>query len=313
MINKDTLYILVKVTDTGGGGGIYGKEEELILTDGINTVKLTNWTAVKGIDFIANKIQMPYTPSSTPAAPSVLYNGMIHPLKNYSLRGVLLYHGTANAYRAAQYHTLFPDWISDLRNTFGNQELPVLYVQLAGFHAPNADCNAPSAWAELREAQRLTLQARTNTAMVVAYDLGEANDIHPKRKMEVGERLWLQANDLIYKSPSSQSGVTPGYSSLEISNNYAIVKFKNPKGLHPVRERVIGGFCIAGADKKWYAGEAQLKDDVIFVASPSVPKPVAVRYGWADFPTNANLYSEFNNPVSPFRTDNWPLSTAGNK
>jgi sialate O-acetylesterase len=236
---------------------------------------------------------------------STLYNGMIAPLAPCAMRGVIWYQGESNAERAWQYRKLLPALIQDWRRLWGQGDFPFLIVQLCNHHqAPTEP--GESNWAELREAQ---LQALTlaNTAVTINIDLGEANNIHPRNKQDVGNRLSLAARRLVY----GQNVVadSPLYESVKFDGGQAIVQFRHVSGGLVAKGGPLRQFAIAGADKKFVWADAKLEGNRVIVSSPNVSEPVAVRYAWADNPEGANLYNAEGLPAAPFRTDDWPTAT----
>ncbi|MBX7256153.1 MAG: sialate O-acetylesterase [Candidatus Hydrogenedentes bacterium] len=239
-----------------------------------------------------------------PHRTSGLYNGMIKPLIPYGIRGAIWYQGESNAGRAYQYRKLFPAMIQDWRKNWGSDEFPFLFVQLANFMERNPDANAPSAWAELREAQSMTLSL-ANTGQAVIIDIGEAKDIHPRNKQDVGARLTQAAWEIVYHLEGAvYSG--PTYESMRVDGNKVHVKFKNTfGGLMANGGEPVRGFAVAGEDKKFVWANTKIEGDEVVVWADDVAKPVAVRYGWGDNP-DCTLYNKPGLPASPFRTDTWP-------
>ena len=236
-----------------------------------------------------------------------LFNGMIAPICPYAIRGVVWYQGESNANRAWQYRTLFPILIANWRENWGRGDLPFLYVQLPNYMEPR-DEPSSSAWAELREAQHKTLAVR-NVSEVVAIDVGEAKDLHPKDKQTVAVRLANVALAKHYGKDVPWTG--PEFKSMKISDNKAILSFTHVfEGLvQSENSRCDGsklcGFAVAGADQKFHWAEATIVGtDQIVVSTPKVLHPVAVRYAWADNPI-CNLANSVGLPASPFRTDDW--------
>jgi sialate O-acetylesterase len=221
------------------------------------------------------------------------------------MRGVIWYQGETNAARAYQYRKLFPDMIRNWRTDW-KREFPFLFVQLANYRARQAT-PGESDWAELREAQTMTL-ALPRTGMAVAIDIGEANDIHPKNKQEVGHRLALAALAQVYGRNIAYSG--PMYDSMIVEGSSVRLKFKHTDGGLIGKAAALQGFTIAGEDKKWVWAEARIDSDTVVVSTPTVTQPVAVRYGWANNPATS-LYNKMGLPASPFRTDDWPGMTVG--
>ena len=202
--------------------------------------------------------------------------------------------------------------ISDWRAKWGQDNFPFLFVQLANFKKP-LDQPAPSEWAELREAQDMTLKLK-NTGMASAIDIGEAGDIHPRNKQEVGRRLALAARDLVYRDRILASG--PRYHSMKIKGNEAFIRFSNAgKGLKAKGGGAGAGveeFMIAEADQQFHWAKAEIVGkNTVKVSAPGVDKPVAVRFAWQDNPSKLNLYNSEDLPANPFRTDQWPGMTMG--
>ncbi|WP_051291301.1 sialate O-acetylesterase [Pedobacter glucosidilyticus] len=232
--------------------------------------------------------------------PTALFNAMIAPLIPYGIKGVIWYQGENNASRAAQYHSLFPLLIRDWRTKWQKEELPFLFVQLANFRARNEEPVFRDNWALLREAQTATLRV-PHTAMAVAIDIGDAKDIHPKNKKDIGKRLYLAASAVAYHKDVVYSG--PTFASSSIKGNEIILSFRNVgKGLTSKGE--LNSFELAGADKKFYWANAKMVGNKIILQSDKVAQPVAVRYAWSSNP-EANLYNKEGLPAVPFRTDDW--------
>ena len=237
-------------------------------------------------------------------SPSVLYNAMIAPLVPFAIRGVIWYQGESNAGRAYQYRTLFPVMIRNWRSAWG-RELPFYFVQLANWHAHKAEPDE-SDWAELREAQMMTLR-EPQTGMAVIIDIGDENNIHPRNKLDVGRRLAAWALAGTYGQKVIPSG--PLFDSFSIQGDKVRIKFKYADGLRTIDGGPVKGFAIAGDDRRFVWADARIEGNTVVVSSPQAPKPVAVRYGWADNPV-VNLYNKAGLPASPFRTDDWPGVTA---
>ena len=230
--------------------------------------------------------------------PSSLYNGMIAPLAPYSMRGVIWYQGESNAGNAAAYGTLFPAMIRDWRSVWGQGDFPFLFVQLPNFQQRQSE-PGDSKWAELREAQTTAL-AVPNTAMAVIIDIGEADNIHPKNKRDVGKRLCLGALKLAYGRDLVYCG--PLYKSMAVEGNKIRLAFTHTGQGLTAKGGELKGFAIAGADKKFVWAKAVIDGQAVVVSSDAVAAPTAVRYGWADNP-ECTLYNADGLPASPFRTD----------
>ncbi|MFT5497183.1 MAG: sialate O-acetylesterase [Kiritimatiellia bacterium] len=240
--------------------------------------------------------------------PANLYNARHLPIVPYGIRGAIWYQGESNANRAYQYRDLFPLMIQTWRDDWQQGDFPFYWVQLADFRDEVPE-PAESTWAELREAQTMTMARLKNTGQAVITDLGEASDIHPKNKQDVALRLarWALAKDYGVNIPYRSAE----FDTLTIKGDKATITFAHVNGaLRAVDHKTLSGFELAGEDKKWFPAEAKLKgSDQVDVSSEQVAAPVAVRYAWADNPV-CNLYDQKGLPVTPFRTDDWPGLTA---
>ncbi len=297
--------ISVKVTDYSGGGGIWGDESSLKLTVQKTIIPLHGqWK------FNVVSVKSEISPNSYP---SLLFNAMVNPLIPYAIQGVLWYQGEANATRAEQYKKAFPLMINDWRKKWNQADFPFYFVQLSSFDEFGGNSNIGSRWAELREAQQYTQETVPNTGFCVTTDIGDAKDIHPTNKQDVGKRLAAIALNKNYNQNVIYSG--PKYESKEIKDNKVILSFSNiGSGLMtPDRYGYLKGFEIAGKDKVFHYAKAFIKDNKVVVYSDDVQNPVAVHYGWADDASDCNLYNNEKFPVSPFRTDDWKMITAGVK
>ena len=241
---------------------------------------------------------------------TLIYNGMIAPLVPFALRGVLWYQGETNAGRSYQYRKTFPLMIEDWRKKW-NDDFYFDFVQLSSYGA-NQDSNAGSGWAELREAQTMTLSL-PKTGMAVTTDIGNANDIHPTNKQDVGLRLAAIALKQTYNQDIPFS--SPLFEDVKYENGKAIVSFRYADGGLTAKDKFgyLKGFEMAGADRKFYYAKAEIAGDKVIVSNESVKNPVAVRYAWSDAPTDANLYNAAGFPASPFRSDDWQGITVANK
>jgi sialate O-acetylesterase len=218
---------------------------------------------------------------------------------------VIWYQGESNSGTAQLYRKLFPTMITTWRQRWNVGEFPFLFVQLANYNArkvPPTGQPEDSNWAVLREAQKMTLDLK-NTGMAVAIDIGEADDIHPKNKQEVGRRLGLVAQATVYYKEVEFSG--PLFTSAQEEDGKMRLSFRHAEGLKAADSGKLKGFAVAGEDRKFVWADAEIQGDHVVLQSPQVPRPVAVRYGWADNP-ECNLVNAAGLPASPFRSDNWP-------
>lgn len=297
-------WIAVRVTDTGGGGGFHGEPGAMRLDTAAGSVPLAGtWRAR------VEKITVAEQPTANDA-PTLAHNGLIAPLQGLSVRGVLWYQGESNVWRAEAYAGTFQRLIQDWRRQFRDPKLPFFFVQLAAF-LPLAD-NQPGAggWPELREAQAAAL-ALPHTGMATAIDVGDANDIHPRNKRTLGERLaGLALRELGLRAAPAGGPRLIGH---EVQGDAIALRFGDTAGgLRPARAgEPLRGFLLAGADRRWHAAEARLEGDRLVLRSRAVPQPAAARYAWVNNPSEANVVGGDGLPLPPLRTDRWPLESAG--
>jgi sialate O-acetylesterase len=253
--------------------------------------------------------RQPQNPLTGNHRPANIYNGVLYPTIGYGIRGVVWYQGESNAARAHQYRHLFPLMIQTWRDEWKQGDFPFYWVQLADYKAEQAE-PGDSEWAELREAQTMTMLKLPNTGQAVTIDLGEGNDIHPRNKQEVGRRLarWALAKDYGVKVDYE----SPLYKSMEVKDGKVIVTLDHVgTGLRTFDVAEPRGFTVAGADKQFVSASARIVGtDKVEVSSDKVSEPVAVRYAWADNPV-CNVGTKEGLPVTPFRTDDWPGITVG--
>ena len=246
--------------------------------------------------------------------PSAIYNAMIHPLAPYAMRGAIWYQGESNGNEGLSYHHKKTALINGWRKLF-NPDLAFYWVQLADFRTSNEKPEGGDGWAKLRDAQRTSLNI-ANTGMAVIHDIGNAKDIHPRNKQDVGWRLsqWaLHQNygrdDLVPAGPLYKSHIVEN-NSIRLSFDHvgAGLMVGKKAGLAPTAEHkggTLGRFAISGNDKVWHWADAVIDGNNVVVSSKDVTEPVAVRYGYTMNPRGANLYNKDGIPASPFRTDNW--------
>jgi sialate O-acetylesterase len=260
-------------------------------------------------------------PSPSPAVPDALreyriassiYDGMIAPLIPFYIRGAIWYQGESNEARAQQYEVLLPTMIRAWRERWGEGNFPFGIVQLPNYRESNSE-PADEAWSHIREAQRRTAVNISNTGLIVTIDIGEAHDIHPKNKLEVGKRMARWALVDVYGRKTTKSG--PMFHDLRLRGSRIVLKFDDAgTGLRIREGDKLDEFAIAGADQKWYWANARIVDkNAVEVWSTSVVRPLAVRYAFNNNPKHPNLTNETGLPASPFRTDNWPGPTDGKR
>jgi sialate O-acetylesterase len=306
LLHSGANWIAVRVTDTGGGGGFHGDAAEMRLDTAAGSIPLAGaWRAR------VEQITAPAGPSANDA-PTLGHNGLIAPLHGLSVRGVLWYQGEENAGRAAAYAEGFKRLIQDWRGQFGDPNLPFFFVQLASW-MPLAD-NRPGAgaWADMRASQAAAL-ALPHTGMATAIDVGDANDIHPRNKRTIGERLAaLALHEFGLRAAPASGPRLAGWrakgAEFELGFAGTAGGLRTARAGEPLR-----GFYLAGADRRWVPAQARFDGDRIVLSSPAVPAPVAARYAWVDNPSEANIVGGDGLPLTPLRTDDWPLETAGRR
>ena len=304
----------MRVLDTGGAGGLTGKPEQMFIRPTANGQEsgqsLAGAWQMRDSAPLGKLPAPPAVPeANNPNVVTVLYNGMIAPLLPFAIKGAIWYQGESNAGRAQQYRKLLPAMIRDWRAHFGVGDFPFYIVQLAAFQ-PVAPEPRDSEWAELREAQALTAKNTRHCGLAVAIDIGDAADIHPKNKAEVGRRLALCALANTYGKKIVSSG--PWYKGMKKSGNQIRLGFDHVDGGLAAKGSDLQGFAIGGEDHKFIWAHAAIEGNTVVVSSPEVAKPVAVRYGWDVNPV-CNLYNQAGLPAVPFRTDDWPMVTRDRK
>jgi sialate O-acetylesterase len=285
--------ISIRVTSYSGNPG-FVKDKRYALDLGSEAVSLAGqWQYKIGAraDSMAKTTTLHYQPAS-------LFNAKLAPTLRTAIKGVIWYQGESNTSRYQEYETLMPDLIHDWRKQYGQGDFPFIYVQLANFMAAKAE-PGESDWAATREAQRKTLSVK-NTAMVVASDIGEWNDIHPLNKQAVGERLALAAQKLAYGNKKLVAS-GPNAVAVKKTKEGLLVSFDKNGGKLSIKDgNVLRHIAIAGADKKYVWANAKIQGNQLLVSSDKVTDPVSVRYAWADNPEGANLYNTDGLPASPF-------------
>ncbi len=303
-LHAGTNVLAVRVVDSGGGGGPYGDPSGFYIEAGSARHPLAGtWKLrVGAVSFQPdgqriNKI------------PSVLYNRMIHPLLPYPIKGVIWYQGESNAdsdAQAAAYRLLFAGLIRSWRSEWNpaSAGFPFLWVQLPNFGARDSAPPARAAWATLRESQTAAL-ALPRTGQVVIIDLGNPDDIHPRAKEPVGQRLARVARRVAYGEALAASG--PTYRRHALEGGRVIVEFDHVGGglVSHGGGAGVGGFAVAGADRRFVWAQARIEGNHVVVWSDAVANPVAIRYAWGNDPENASLFNADGLPAAPFRTDSW--------
>lgn len=299
--------IAVRVTDQGMGGGIHGTPEQLRLQLGVNegAQDLTlagPWQA--RVESLLEK-----TEPGPNELPSLLFNGMLHPVQGVGIRGMLWYQGESNVARAAQYERLLPAFISDLRARWGQGDFPFHLVQIAAESPAALNALSGSAWAELREAQTQALRL-PHTGLVVTSDVADDGNLHPRNKQVVGERLAglaLQASGKKAKQGQVQG---PAYRRMKRIGREIELHFDHAQTGLLSAGGALHGFTIADATGQFQPAQARIVGPAtVRVHHDSIQDPVAVRFGWVDNPQHNNLFNRAGLPAVPFRTDRWPRLT----
>jgi sialate O-acetylesterase len=297
--------VAVRVFDNFAGGGFSGPASNLCVSvkGGATTIPLSGpWKYT--VEYALR--EMPNLCGNWSFGN--LFNGMIHPLLDFPVKGVIWYQGESNTERVDDYPVLLGSMIKSWRAGWKQGDLPFYQVQLAGFMPAPKDPE-DTAWARLREAQVTTAREVPNCGIVTALDLGDAKDIHPANKQEVGRRLALAALKNTYGKDLVASG--PVYDAYSVEEDKVRITFKETggglmaKGGSPLKQ-----FTVAGPDRTFVWAQARVAGDSVVVWSAHVPKPVAVRYAWANNPEGANLCNQEGLPAFPFRTDRWPATPA---
>ena len=305
LVKSGKALVAMRIIDNGSTGGVLGEADSFYLEvpDGNKVSLAGEWKSKKAADYSV----LPPKPRNTyddPNWSTVLYNAMINPLVPYAVKGAIWYQGCSNTDRAFQYRDLMTLMIEDWRKAWG-YDFPFYITQISSWmdHQTQPE---ESSWAELREAQAIAADVTANTGLAVTTDIGDALDIHPKNKQEVGRRLALQALNKTYGMSVECSG--PVYAGHEVDGNVIRIRFASVgKGL-VAKDGKLEGFTIAGADRKFHWAEAKIVGDCVEVHCAEVERPLAVRYAWANNPVG-NLFNAAGLPAGPFRTDDWPCLT----
>ncbi|HEX8023229.1 sialate O-acetylesterase [Mucilaginibacter sp.] len=290
--------IVVRVTNTSGKGGFVPEKRYYLAIAGDTTDLRGDWQYKVGQVFEPVRVKPEFSAQNEPTG---LYNTMVAPVINYTIKGIVWYQGESNTSRAFEYGRLLKALIADWRNNWQQSNIPFIYAQLPNFNEVQYS-PTESSLAQLRNGQLSALEV-PNTGMAVTLEAGEWNDIHPLNKKTVGERLARAAEYVAYGDVNVvPSG--PIYQSAKVDGNRIEVTFKNTgSGLVTGDGEELSQFAIAGADKKFVWAKAVIKGDKVLVWNDKIPAPLYVRYAWADNPEGANLYNKEGLPASPFQTD----------
>ena len=328
LVKAGKTVICIRNTDDHGDGGLYG-DPALLYVEGPDGKKIrldNEWKVTLSVSFEG----VPKSTAREPNLVTVLYNAMIKPLAPFAIKGAIWYQGESNAEKAYRYRDLMSAMILDWRALWG-YDFPFYITQIANYKGVRKVAGDDD-WAELREAQALATKTVDKCGMACIIDLGEAEDIHPVRKKEVGERLANLAEVNDYGRKGIANG--PRFESYKIENACIKVHFTDvagglrviPSGKHAedrygktnvfpdmvakAERGELTGFQICGADRVWHWADAAIVGNEVVVSCPEVAHPIAVRYAWGANPV-CNLYNSEGLPAWPFRTDDWPGVTYG--
>jgi len=295
----------VRIFDTGGPGGIMGDPNGLKLEANGQTLPLAGqWRLERSISLQETaQHPLPIDPNHNPGPPSVLFNGMIAPLIPYGIKGAIWYQGESNAGDPQGYKPLLTSLIRDWRARFGSGDFPFYIVQLAAFQAPDtAPQSGDKSWADIRQSQAFVARTVGHSGYSVTTDIGNQTDIHPKDKQDVGKRLALLALANDYGLKIESSG--PTVRSMKVEGDAIRLTLDHAEGGLTLDGEKDNVFVIAGEDKKWAWAIPTLDGNTLVLRSPDVPKPVAVRFAWSNFP-RGNVFNGAHLPMAPYRSDSW--------
>jgi sialate O-acetylesterase len=294
----ENVIVLRVLGGTGGSGGLTGKPDMRFVktSDGQAIPLSADWTYKTGM--AATGLSIPAAPWDVPTSLNTLYNGMIAPLAPYTVKAAAWYQGESNTGRASEYRTLLPMLMADWRKSFSAPDLPMLIVQLSSFGAP-LTAPAASEWAELREAQRLTVDADPHAALIVSHDFGDRSDIHPTQKNIIGNRLARAVDNLAFGQAITPTG--PEATSVTRSGADLVINFRYAEsGLKTYSSDTAIGFEACDAKNMCRYVTATAKGDHVVLTNANTPETVKVRYAWSDAPFT-NLYSGDDLPALPFQ------------
>ena len=302
--------VAIRVLKTKPQGGFLGKPEELhlVLGDKTSIPLAGKWEGRLSVDARPPQA-LPIGYENWPVMPSVLYEGMLAPIAPLSITGALWYQGEQNSDRGFQYRKILPVMIADWRKLFGQGDFPFYIVSLPAFRH-RSETPTDDTWAETRESQALTSASVRNSCLAVTIDTGDPDNIHPKDKQPVGERLALCALAKHYGKKVPYSG--PTLASVKRPSGSIRLRFKHTDDGLVVKGGTLAEFEIAGEDHKWYWAEAHVEGNTVVVSSPSVSNPKEVRYAWQSNPA-ATLFNGAGLPAAPFRTDTWTGMTEAHR
>ena len=301
VLRKGKNTIAVRLNAPAGNGEFVKDKPYKIIGDAAEIDLTGIWKYKVGLDMTD---PIPYVErlKNRAMVGSGLYNGMIYPIRNYQVRGVIWYQGESNAGTTPRYAELVKALITDWRALWNMPEMPFLLMQLPNFMQKH-DKPTDSGWARIREAQLQAFKTIPNTALAVTYDVGEWNDIHPLNKKDMAKRLFLGARKVVFGEKVVYSG--PVYKDMKVEGDKIIISFtETGRGLM-AKGGALKHFAIAGEDRQFVWADAVIRGNKVVVSSKDVKQPVAVRYAWSDNPEDANLCNKEGLLASPFRTDNW--------
>jgi len=308
LVKAGEAVIAMRIVDQAGQGGPWGgSKDQMFIVPVDEKANLDSRVALSGKWRYDIAFALPKKPvaKTSPNIATVLYNGMVNGLIPYGIKGAIWYQGESNAGNAYIYRVRFSAMISDWRERWGQGDFPFLWVQLANFTAAPTSPEDTN-WPVVRESQNEAL-ALPNTGTALAIDIGDAQNIHPKNKQDLGKRMAIAARKVAYGENLVYAG--PTYKSMKIEGNKIRINFDNIGGGLVAKDGELTQFSIAGDDKLFVWADAVIDGKTVVVSSEKVAAPVAVRYAWAMNPEGCNLYNKEELPASPFRTDEWKVKT----
>jgi len=298
--------VVIRILKTKPDGGFRGKPDALriVLADSTVISLAGEWKGRVSVDARPPQ-QLPIRYENWPVVPTMLYNGMLAPLAPLSISGAIWYQGEADAEKGYEYRKILPAMISDWRRTFAQGDFPFYIIGLPAYQA-RSDTPVDDGWADVRESQAITAASVPHSCLAVTIDTGDPENIHPKDKAPVGDRVARCALAEHYGKQTVDQG--PTLISSEVATSAIRLRFSHEDGGLMIRGNAHGAFQIAGADRQWFWADAHIVDGVVVVSSSLVQFPTQVRYAWQSNP-NATLFNGAGVPAAPFRTDDWPEIT----